>query len=82
MIITTKIRKSYTIEMTETQARNLFVLLTTTNDGHVNELTVQAELGSKVADEVHETLDDLRQVLEISSGDKAPFKDHSSFERR
>lgn len=64
MIMTKRTETIYRIEMTETQACNLLVFLTTTNDGHINELTVQSEHGTKVADEVHETLSDLRRVLE------------------
>ncbi len=64
MKITTKIRKTYRIEMSESQAHDLLVFLLTNNDGHINELSVQANHGKERADSVHETLGDLRRVLE------------------
>ena len=64
MNITTKIRKTYRIEMTETQANDLLTLLLTNNGGHINELSVQADHGKECADSVHETLKHLRLVLE------------------
>jgi len=63
MIITSKIEKHYKIEMTDSQANDLQIFLSVNADGHVNELSVQAEHGAEVADSVHETLNALREAL-------------------
>ena len=64
MIIRKATKTVYKIEMTEHQAHDLLTFLLCNNDGHVNELAVQANHGAKIADSVHETLGDLRRVLE------------------
>jgi len=64
MIVTNRKEVFYKIEMTARQADNLFLLLTTTQDGHVNELSVQAAHGIKRADEIRETIIDLYTALE------------------
>lgn len=64
MIIKKRSEVFYCVEMTEMQAVDLYVFLgATTNNGHVNELAVQAKHGKERADSVHETLDALREVL-------------------
>ena len=63
MIITTRKDVFYMIEITAQQAHNLQLFLEATDDGHVNELAVQAKHGSLAADEVYETLNDLREAL-------------------
>ena len=52
------------IELTEAQATNLLRLLDTGKTGHVNELSIQAQYGDAVAEEVNETIRDLREALE------------------
>ena len=64
MKITTKVRKTYRIEMTETQANDLLTLVLTNADGHITELAVQANHGKERADSVHETINDLRIALQ------------------
>ena len=64
MFITSREEKFYKIEMTAQQAHDLLTFLLCNNDGHVNELAVQAQHGTKIADAVHETLKDLRTALE------------------
>ena len=64
MIITSRKEVFYRIEMTAMQAIDLQIFLKAMNDGHVNELTVQATHGAEIADAVHETLNALRDALE------------------
>ena len=64
MIITSRTEKFYKIEMTAEQAHYLQVLLETGRGKHVNEMHVQEEHGSEVADGVRETVTDMLDALE------------------
>jgi len=64
MILTKRTEVFVKIEMTEAQAKNLLILLSTKKGGHVNELSIQAEHGTEIADDVRETIDDLIHSLE------------------
>jgi len=64
MMITKERTTTYKVSMTEAQAVNLVILLRTGKDAHINELSVQAEYGSEVANDVRETCCDLLYVLE------------------
>jgi len=63
MIITSRNEKVYKVEMTESQAADLQVLLESGESGHVNELEVAELYGSERADSVHETLNNLHESL-------------------
>ena len=64
MIVTSRKEVFYKIEMTAQQAADLQLLLETSRDGHVNELRVQENHGTKVADDVHETVKAMLEALE------------------
>lgn len=55
---------TYKVAMTEQQAKNLCLLLETGVGGHINELTIEANYGQEVADDVRETCGDLLHALE------------------
>jgi len=63
MIIRKHNRVIYCVEFTSQQFEHLQLLMETGKGSHINELTLQADHGSALAEDAHETFKDLRESM-------------------